>query len=88
MKTYDCKPTLTDSQVLEFCANGYLMLEEVVPDETNRRSVDYCNEFSNHEPSGILGQGWFVEDVIINPVAAGAVRSLLGAEFPPACSDE
>ena len=27
MKTYDCEPTLTDSQVVEFCTNGYLMLE-------------------------------------------------------------
>ena len=66
---------------MEFCTNGYLMLEGVVSDETNRRSMDYCDEFSNHEPSGILGQDWFVEDVIINPVAAGAVRSLLGANF-------
>ena len=81
LKTYDCEPTLTDSQVVEFCTKGYLMLEGVVPDETNRRSMDYCNEFSNHELSGILGQDWFVEDVIINPVAAGAVRSLLGANF-------
>ena len=81
IETYDCEPTLTDSQVVEFCTNGYLMLEGVVSDETNRRSMDYCDEFSNHEPSGILGQDWFVEDVIINPVAAGAVRSLLGANF-------
>ena len=36
-KTYDCKPTLTDTEVLEFCKNGYLMLEGVVPDEVNRR---------------------------------------------------
>ena len=36
-KTYDCEPTLTDSQVLEFCKTGYLMFEGVVPDEINRR---------------------------------------------------
>ena len=30
-KTHDCPPTLTDRQVLDFCKNGYLMLEAVVP---------------------------------------------------------
>ena len=32
MRTYDCKPTLTDRQVLEFCKRGFLMLEGVVPE--------------------------------------------------------
>lgn len=42
-RTYDCAPTLTDTQVLEFCKNGFLMLEGIVPDEINRRTVAYCN---------------------------------------------
>ena len=29
---YDCEATLTDQQVIEFCRNGYLMLEAVVPE--------------------------------------------------------
>ena len=40
-RTFDCAPTLTDSQVLEFCLDGYLVLEAVVPDEINQRTCDY-----------------------------------------------
>ena len=29
---YDCMPTLNDRQVMDFCKNGYLMLDGVVPD--------------------------------------------------------
>ena len=28
-QTYNCEPTLTDSQVLEFCKTGYAMFEGV-----------------------------------------------------------
>ena len=35
--THDCAPTLTDSQVLEFCKYGHLMLEGVVAEEINAR---------------------------------------------------
>ena len=37
----DVVPTLNDTQVLEFCKQGYLMLEAVVPDSINRRVSDY-----------------------------------------------
>ena len=53
-KTYDCKPTMTDTEVLEFCKNGYLMLEGVVPDDVNRRTMEYCDQHAYMEPSGIL----------------------------------
>ena len=33
---YGCKPTLTDTQVLQFCQGGYLILKGVVPDDINR----------------------------------------------------
>ena len=39
-KTFDCTATLTDSQILEFCKTGYLLLESVVPEEVNRLSVE------------------------------------------------
>ena len=32
---FDCEPTLKDSQVLEFCREGYLLLPGVVPEEIN-----------------------------------------------------
>ena len=29
-KTYDCQPSRTDAQVLEFCKSGFLMMEGIV----------------------------------------------------------
>ena len=82
----DIAPTLTDTEVLEFCRRGYLILEGVVAPETNER----VNEFIRAHPYGsgggggfeddkLLAEDWFVAEVILNPQAAGAVRSLLGA---------
>lgn len=79
--SFDCPPTLTDTQVLEFCTNGYVMFEGVVPDEINRMAVAYCERDTYYEPTDILDQDWFVDNVILNPKAAGAVRSLLGRDF-------
>ena len=80
-ETYDCEATLTDSQVLEFCKNGFLMLSAVVPDDINRKAVAFCDKYPSTEPSEILAEAWFVQNVICHPAAAGAVRSLLGADF-------
>ena len=79
--THDCEPTLTDSQVLAFCQNGYMMLEAVVPDEINQRTLAYADQDPSLQPSELLSQPWFVEHVIRNPVATGAIRSLLGRDF-------
>ena len=43
-RTIDCNPTLNDSQVLEFCKNGYLILENVVPEDINKKTIAYLNE--------------------------------------------
>ncbi len=51
--TCDCEPTLTDSQVLDFCREGYLLLEGVVPDEINQRSCDYLEGKIPANPSYI-----------------------------------
>jgi hypothetical protein len=80
-KTYDCEPTLTDTQVLEFCKTGFIMLEGVVPDEINRRTFAFLDEYPSGEPTEIFSQDWFVDNVIRQPQAAGAVRSLLGKDF-------
>jgi len=78
----DCAPTLTDKEVINFCRNGYLILPGVVPDEINRRTVEYLDTVDDtYEPTPIMEQDWFVEGVLMNPQAAGAVRSLLGCDF-------
>ena len=80
-KTCDCAPTMTDGEVLEFCKNGFLLLEGVVDDDVNRRVTEFLDQYPGSEPSEILKEDWFVEAVLMNPSAAGAVRSLLGAHF-------
>ena len=78
MTTHDCAPTLTDSQVLEFCKKGFLILDGVVPDEINRRVCEYCDEHDGAVPSE---EDWYIENVTLNPQAAGAIRSVLGKNF-------
>ncbi len=81
MRTHRCEPALTDHQVLEFCKSGFLMLEAVVPEEINRKTVEYLDGDPSAEPTSILKEEWFDRHVILNPPVAGAVRSLLGQDF-------
>jgi len=87
MATYECEPTLNDAQVLDFCKNGFLMLKGVVSEETNRRTVEFLDARADagtqppHEPTDILDEDWFVDNVVLNVQVAGAVRSLLGSGF-------
>ena len=37
MATYDCEPTLTDSQVLEFCKSGFMLLDSVCRPKSTKR---------------------------------------------------
>jgi hypothetical protein len=64
------------------------MLEGVVPDEINRRTLECLKDnpgtevgVNAYQPDDIVNEDWFVEGVIQNPQAAGAVRSLLGKNF-------
>ena len=84
MQTHDCQPTLTDTQVLEFCKNGHHMIEAAVPPEINERVVAAMDEQwdrGGRQMHSFTEQDWFVESVLCNPAAAGAARSLLGANF-------
>ena len=81
MPTYDCQPTLNDSQVLDFCKSGFLMLPGVVPAEINQRTLAYLEARPTSEPTEILNEEWFLQNVIVQPAVAGAVRSLLGPNF-------
>ena len=79
--TYDCTPTLDDNAVIEFCKKGFLTLESVVDNAINEKTLSYVDKNKSEEPVEILQEKWFIENVVQNPIAAGAVRSLLGKNF-------
>lgn len=49
--TFDCEPTMTDSEVLGFCRDGCLLLRGAVPDEINRRACDWLDGKNQIRPS-------------------------------------
>lgn len=55
--TADCEPTLTDSQVLEFCREGYILLPGAVAAEANDRTCAYLDGSLPANPMW-LPQGW------------------------------
>ena len=69
MRTHDCEPTLNDSQVLDFCRKGVLMLDGGVPDEINQRVIEYLDTPSGTRPDAakLFDEDWFVENVFLNP---------------------
>lgn len=77
-RTFDCNPTLTDTQVLEFCKHGAIVLEGVVPDKINQQTYAYLDGHPTGEPSTIMLEDWFLENVLLHSQVAGAVRSILG----------
>ena len=79
MRTHDCEPSLTDSEVMNFCREGYLVLEAVVPEEINQQTCQFL--LRDEVTEKLLEEDWFVDNVLLNPQAAGAVRSLLGSNF-------
>jgi len=67
-------PTMTDDDVMNFVADGYIVLESVVddayrPEVPGGRAVDLAQD-----PN-------FIREVLLHPKAAGIIRSLLGDNF-------
>ena len=92
MKTFDCDATMTDTQVLEFCRQGFAVLEAIVPPDTNQRTLDFLNAFYATQapdlsdrtasiPTDLFSEDWFWENVIVHPQVMGVVRSLMGRDF-------
>ena len=48
--TFDCQPTMNDSEVLAFCRDGCVLLRGVVPDQINRRACDWLDGTIPAEP--------------------------------------
>ena len=73
----DIQPTMTDEDVMDFISKGYVVLEGIISEEFNRQ---YLN-LPGGGVSEFIQTPEFRNAVLLNPEAAGAVRSLLGANF-------
>ena len=71
------QPTMTDDEVMEFIANGYVVLEAIVDDSYNRA----CADVPAGRADDLAQDGEFIRQVLLQPQAAGVVRSLLGENF-------
>ena len=49
-RTFDCEPTLTDSQVLQFCREGHLTFPGVVPEVIVRSDVAFGQGLQHNLP--------------------------------------
>ena len=56
MHTYDCDPILTDSEVLDFCKKGFIVLDGVMPKEINERVVEECNKAATRSEERRVGK--------------------------------
>ena len=79
-------PTLTDSEVLEFCKTGMLKLEAVIPESTNEWVARFVDKEVDRDPlvavqNNLLAEERFVREVLLHPEVAGVTRSLLGERF-------
>ena len=58
-QTYDCTPTLNDEQVIEFCKQGFLLLENVIDDDINQLTNEFAKEHTELSPIELLSEKWF-----------------------------
>ena len=73
----DIRPTMTDDDVMDFVALGYVLLEGAIGDDFNRVCVDL--ERGNADP--FVASEPFTRNVLLHEEVAGVVRSLLGKDF-------
>ena len=92
MATYDCEPTMTDTEVMEFCKQGLLVLEAILPAGTNQRTLEFLDAFYATQPpdlpkrtatipTDLFSLDWFWDNVILHPQVTGVLRTLLGRDF-------
>lgn len=71
------KPTLNDTQVMQFIHNGYITLESLVGANFNRE----CHSVPGGHLSDFVCTDAFRRKVLLHPQVAGVARSLLGENF-------
>ena len=77
--TYDCAPTLTDDDVLQFCKTGFLCLPAVVPEAVNTRCRAFLEEHAAADHSAVEAAGAVDGKVRIGRVAEP--MELLGEDW-------
>ena len=73
----EIQPTMTDREVMEFVARGYVLLDGVVPDDIRER----YEALPDRKLRPLVESQEFIEGVFLNPEVAGAARALLGRDF-------
>ena len=81
LRTFDCEPTLSDLDVLAFCQTGFLMLNGIVPEDINKRVVEYYEQEDRPSGGPPIKEQWYLDNVQLNPRLTGVLRSLLGRNF-------
>ena len=83
---------MSDADVMEFCKQGFLVLEDIVPSDVNQKTLKSLNAFYATQPDDLpdrtanippdlLDTDWFISHIILNPKVTGIIRSLLGRDF-------
>lgn len=73
----EIRPTMTDDDVMDFVANGYVVLDEMVDADFNER----CRNLQQGPAKETVGSPDFIREVLLHPRLAGVIRSLLGPNF-------
>ena len=73
----DVQPTMNDDAVMDFVANGYVVLDAVVDDATSRE----CSTAKAGPAKELVSSPAFIREVLLHTEVAGVVRSLLGKNF-------
>tara|TARA_B100000029_G_scaffold188640_1_gene186263 strand:- start:72008 stop:72808 length:801 start_codon:yes stop_codon:yes gene_type:complete len=71
------KPTMTDDDVMDFVARGYILLDAVVDSEFNK----LCLNTKGGPAKKLVGSPEFLREVLLQPEIGGVIRSLLGPNF-------
>ncbi len=71
------KPTMDEEAVMDFVANGYVVLDSIIGDTFNSK----CLEAKQGPAKELVGSPEFTREVLLHPEVGGVVRSLLGMNF-------
>ena len=80
---HDCEPSLDDKAVLDFCCDGFIILDGACDPATAERAARWHDDHAVYGVSDadLMRQEWFIDGVLRNATLGGVLRSLLGSNF-------